>query len=169
MQFESEIDGKVLSVSIKPDTSTARVNDLEMPYQLIHQNNRRILLRTGTKIYKIDNITIDNQQVSFTINGAYYEAIVKDEQELLLEKLGFASSAKLSAGDILAPMPGKILDILIAPGDEISAGQPVLILEAMKMENEIKAVSDGIIGALHVKRGDNVEKNQTLLEITPRG
>lgn len=169
MQFESEINGKMLSVSIKPDTSTARVNDLEMPYQLIRQDNGRILFRTGTKIYKIDNITIENQQVSFTINGAHVESTVKDEQELLLEKLGFASSAKHSAGNILAPMPGKILDILITAGDEISAGQPLLILEAMKMENEIKAVSDGIIGALHVKKGDNVEKNQTLLEINPRG
>ncbi len=169
MQFESEINGKMLSVSIKPDTSTARVNDLEMPYQLIRQDNGRLLFRTGTKIYKIDNITIENQQVSFTINGAHVESTVKDEQELLLEKLGFASSAKHSAGNILAPMPGKILDILITAGDEISAGQPLLILEAMKMENEIKAVSDGIIGALHVKKGDNVEKNQTLLEINPRG
>ncbi len=169
MQFESEINGEVFAVSIKPDSSTAKVNDLEMPYQLIRQENGRILFRTGTKIYKIDNIIIENHQVSFTINGAHIEATVKDEQELLLEKLGFASSAEGRAADITAPMPGKILDIMISPGDEVSPGQPLLILEAMKMENEIKAVSDGIIGALHVKKGENVEKNQTLLEVTPRG
>jgi biotin carboxyl carrier protein len=169
MQFESEINGEVFNVSIDQDESKAFVNKTEIPYQLTRQENGRILFRTGTKIYKIDNITAENQQISFTINGTHIKATVKDEQELLLEKLGFATAAVHSAGNVSAPMPGKILDILITPGEEISTGQPVLILEAMKMENEIKAVTDGIVDALHVKKGDNVEKNQTLLEITPRG
>jgi biotin carboxyl carrier protein len=169
MKFESKIDGKVFNITIDQNESAAFVNDTEISYQIIRRENEQILFRTGTKVYKVDNISIENQLVTFTINGIWIEATVKDEQELLLEQLGFTSSAKSAAASLKAPMPGKILDILISPGDEITAGQPVLILEAMKMENELKAASDGIVDAMHVKKGDNVEKNQTLLEITPRG
>ena len=75
----------------------------------------------------------------------------------------------MSVGDLKAPMPGKILDILVKEGDEVALGDPVMILEAMKMENELKSPADGILEALHVEKGDNVEKNQLLLEISPRG
>jgi len=63
-----------------------------------------------------------------------------------------------------APMPGNILDVLVSKGDKVAKGDPLLILEAMKMENVIKAPTDVTIQKINVLVGDNVEKNQTLIE-----
>ncbi len=169
MQFESAIDGEVFNVELNDQQSEAIVNDNRMPIELIIQESGRILLRTGTKLYKIDNIEIDGRSVSFSINGRYLETTVKDEQELLLEKLGFQAGAVASAGSLNAPMPGKILELLIQEGDSVEEGEPALILEAMKMENELKAPSNGVVSKLHIQEGDNVEKNQILIEIEPSG
>ncbi len=66
-------------------------------------------------------------------------------------------------------MPGKILEILVEKGEDIERGQAVIILEAMKMENEIKTADSGTISEVFVETGDSVEKNQPLIEIKPRG
>ncbi len=169
MEFESNIGGEIYRVHLNSDNSKALVNDSEFEYKLIEQNNGRILLRSGTKVYKIDNISVNGRQVSFSLNGSFFEATVKDEQDLLLEKLGFEDQAEASIGKLAAPMPGKILEIMAEEGQSVELGDPLIILEAMKMENELKATADGIINSLHVKQGDNVEKNQILLEIKPSG
>lgn len=169
MQFESIINDDVFRVDLNDQLTEAIVEDTKVPLEVIVQGSGRILLRTGTKIYKIDNIEVDERNVSFSINGTYFETTVKDEQELLLEKLGFKAGATASAGSLNAPMPGKILELLISDGDSVEEGQPVLILEAMKMENELKSPSNGVVSKLHIQQGDNVEKNQILIDIEPSG
>ncbi len=169
MQFESEINGEVFGVELNDQLTEAVVEDTKVPLEIIVQGSGRILLRSGTKLYKIDNIEVDERNVSFSINGTYFETTVKDEQDLLLEKLGFHAGAAASAGSLNAPMPGKILELLISDGETVEEGQPVLILEAMKMENELKSPSNGVISKLHIQQGDNVEKNQILIDIEPSG
>lgn len=169
MQFETTIDEKSFEISINPDEHSANLNDESVSYELIEQEKGRRLLRIGTKLYKIDNVTVEGQQVEFTLDGKWITATVKNEQELLLERLGFKTNAEKSVGILNAPMPGKILSLLVKEGDEVEIGQPVAILEAMKMENELKAPCDGAVVEISVSEGDNVEKNQPLLEIEPRG
>lgn len=169
MQFETTVRDKVFTIELDQHASEAHVNDDKMSYDLIFQESGRVLFRTGTKLYKIDNISIENQKVSFSVNGRFVEALVKNEQELLLEKLGFQTDLSALEGQLDAPMPGKILELLVNEGDAVEAGQPVIILEAMKMENELKAPVAGTVSSLHVSENDNVEKNQSLLEIEPRG
>ncbi len=69
------------------------------------------------------------------------------------------------AGAVLAIMPGKIIRVLVEPGQEVQEGDPVCVLEAMKMENELRARQSGTVWAMHVKPGDDVEKDQVLVEI----
>jgi biotin carboxyl carrier protein len=169
MQFESTIDDQSFEVNIDDDSSFATVNGKEIPYELIVQANGRVLFRTGTKLHIIDNIEVEKQTVSFSIDGKFVKTVVKDDQELLLERLGFSTEELASAGLLEAPMPGKILELLVSEGDEVEEGQPVAILEAMKMENELKAPTAGTVATVVVAENDNVEKNQTILEIEPRG
>ena len=68
-------------------------------------------------------------------------------------------------GHVSAAMPGNIIDVLVAPGDTVSAGQAVLVTEAMKMESEVHANIAGIIKAVHVTKGDRVTPGETLIEI----
>ena len=69
-------------------------------------------------------------------------------------------------GKILAPLPGMVLSVEVAPGDSARAGDTLLVLEAMKMENVISADSDCTIQAVHVQKGDKVEASQLLMEIS---
>lgn len=64
-------------------------------------------------------------------------------------------------------MPGSIVEVKVKAGDKVNAGDPVLVIEAMKMENEIQAPKSGIVIAVHVKKGDSVTPDETLLEIQP--
>ena len=169
MQFETTLNDETFEISINPDQQTARLNGETHSYELIKQEHGRFLLRIGTRLFKIDNVSTEGQDVEFTFNGEWSSATVKNEQELLLEKLGFETVAEKSIGVLNAPMPGKILDLLKDEGAEVEMGEPVAILEAMKMENELKAPCDGTIDEISVSVGDSVEKNQPLLEITPRG
>jgi len=69
------------------------------------------------------------------------------------------------AGAVLAIMPGKIIRVMVEPGQHVEEGDPVCVLEAMKMENELRAHQSGTVRAVHVKPGDDVEKDQVLVEI----
>ena len=77
------------------------------------------------------------------------------------------SSAPVPAGEnvVTAPMPGKVLRILVREGDEVKAGQGLLVLEAMKMENEIPSPKDGVVKKILVKEGDTVDTGQPLIEL----
>jgi biotin carboxyl carrier protein len=89
---------------------------------------------------------------------------LKDKADLLLKQLGLSNLAANSKKDIKAPMPGLILNIMVEEGKEVKKGDPLLILEAMKMENVIKSPSDGVVKSIKTQKGKSVEKNQILIE-----
>jgi biotin carboxyl carrier protein len=83
---------------------------------------------------------------------------------LLLEKLGMNNAASGKVNNIKAPMPGLIIELKVKTGDTVKAGDQLLILEAMKMENILKSPGEGVVKSVKVKKGDTVEKNQVLIE-----
>ncbi len=167
--FEADVNGNSIQVQLNDENNLAIINGNEVSFSVEEIAHHRLLIRVGTKIYRCDNISVSAEVVSFSINGTHYDVKVKDEEQLLLEKLGFNSAKTDQKGIIFAPMPGKILEIPVSVGDEVEIGEAILILEAMKMENELKASLTGIIHSVQVKTGDSVEKNQILLEIKARG
>ena len=169
MQYEATLGETVFDIALNLDDSTATVNDKDLNFEIVEHEDSQILFRVGSKLHKIRNITIDGGVIECTVDGKWITADLKDEQQLLLERLGFKTASEKSIGLLQAPMPGKILELLSAEGDEVELGDPVAILEAMKMENELKAPCAGTIQSISVTKGANVEKNQTLLEIEPRG
>jgi biotin carboxyl carrier protein len=82
-------------------------------------------------------------------------------------EVGLATPVEVEAGAgaVVAIMPGKITRVVVAEGQEVQKGQAVCVLEAMKMENELRAERGGVVKAVHVKPGDDVEKDQVLVEI----
>lgn len=167
--FEVEFIGKTVQVELNEYKKAAMVNGEEIHFSIVEHAHHRFLIRVGTKLHKCDNIIVSQERLSFSINGDHVEVKIKDEEQLLLEKLGFTTAQSDLQGIITAPMPGKILDITVSEGDEVEKGEAILILEAMKMENELKSTITGIVHTIHVKTGESVEKNQILLEIKARG
>ena len=68
-------------------------------------------------------------------------------------------------GDVTSSMPGRVVDIMVKVGDKVKAGDPILVIEAMKMENEVPAPVAGKIKAVHVTKGDSVNPDEALVEI----
>ncbi len=120
----------------------------------------------NNKSYKAEVVKSDRATKTFTlkINNHLHTVEVKDKFDLLLEKLGMSSAAGSKVNNIKAPMPGLIIDIKIQAGDTVNINDPLLILEAMKMENVLKSPGEGIVKSVTVKKGDKVEKNQVLIE-----
>jgi biotin carboxyl carrier protein len=89
---------------------------------------------------------------------------LKEKLDLMLEKMGIANGSASKINNVKAPMPGLIIDLKVKAGDVVKAGEPLLILEAMKMENILKSSREGVIKNVKVKKGESVEKGQVLLE-----
>ena len=98
------------------------------------------------------------------INGRLYPVVLKDKFDVLLEKMGMNSNGGAKVNHVRAPMPGLIIQLKVKNGDHVKAGDTLLILEAMKMENIIKAPGDAIVKSVKVAMGEGVEKNQVLIE-----
>ncbi|HKJ30312.1 MAG TPA: acetyl-CoA carboxylase biotin carboxyl carrier protein subunit, partial [Balneolales bacterium] len=165
MTFETEFDNNSVRLDVDKDKSEFTVNNKKQAYSFSQLDENRYLLRVGHKVYTIDNVINNGAKIDFTLNGQWSSVAVRDEQALLLDRLGFKNKLSSGEGQLLAPMPGKILDILCNEKNEIKEGDPVIILEAMKMENELKSPADGSIKLINVDVGQSVEKNELLLEV----
>ncbi|MDW5288573.1 acetyl-CoA carboxylase biotin carboxyl carrier protein subunit [Formosa sp. PL04] len=108
----------------------------------------------------------DFQKKSYTvkINNTLYQVNIENDLDELIKKMGFEIGASKKIDAIKAPMPGLILDITVNVGDSIKIDDPLLILEAMKMENSIVSPRDGIIKSIAIKKGITVDKGDLLIE-----
>ena len=118
------------------------------------------------KSYRVDIVrsSPEDKHFSLIVNGQEFEVGLKDRYDLLLERLGLEDLQGKRVENIKAPMPGKVLDIKVSVGSEVGEGDPLLVLEAMKMENVIKAPGEGTVKTIHVDVSDPVEKNAVLVE-----
>lgn len=118
------------------------------------------------KSYRAEVVKADKVSKTFIIkiNNHIHTVEAKDKFDMLLEKLGMSNAHSGKVNNIKAPMPGLIINMKVQVGDTVKAGDPLLILEAMKMENMLKSPGDGVVKSVKVKKGDTVEKNQVLIE-----
>jgi biotin carboxyl carrier protein len=107
----------------------------------------------------------ENKTYKLKINGFHLEVNALNELDQLIAKLGFNKPSQKTLKEITAPMPGLVKKIFVGEGDEIVVGQNLFILEAMKMENIIKASGEGIIAKILVQENEKVEKGKVLIKL----
>lgn len=145
--------------------STGKINDKDFSIDVQQKSSQRFHVIKDNTNYDVEVLKADLTEKSFIIkvNGNKYALEAKDQFDQLLDSLGLSNLKSHKVNEIKAPMPGLVLEIRIQPGDEIKKGDPVIVLEAMKMENILKSPTDGVIKSINVQKGVAVEKNQVLI------
>ncbi|WII73066.1 acetyl-CoA carboxylase biotin carboxyl carrier protein subunit [Bdellovibrio sp. 22V] len=171
MYFEAELKGKKYKVDVTEQKSAWKLSLQEEGKEWVHydiskndykQAEQYISFLFDGKSYLIDVIGQDTEYTVFTRNSFRTIKVFNDEM-LLHESLkkggGFGGDQELKAG-----MPGKIIEIFAKEGEIVKANKPLLIMEAMKMENEMRAARDVKIKEVKVKQGDSVESGAVLIK-----
>ncbi|MBM3400294.1 MAG: acetyl-CoA carboxylase biotin carboxyl carrier protein subunit [Bacteroidetes bacterium] len=126
----------------------------------------RLLLHVGSSVFTARLLEINRSEkiLNVSLNGRTIPVTLKEPLDDLLHSMGLDKMATAKVSHVKAPMPGLVLNVLVEAGQEVKKGDKLLVLEAMKMENIIKASGDGKVGRIAVEKGQAVDKNQTLIE-----
>jgi biotin carboxyl carrier protein len=164
-EFIISINGSSKQVKIIDD-NFVEVDNVRLNYSLTELNGSKFILRIENKFYEsalwkknddVELIQINNTNIDLSIRTTL--------QEKAYQLLSASKSNSEQLTIIKSPMPGLVLKILKKAGDNITKGETVMILEAMKMENEIKSSNDGIISEILVSEGKPVEKYISLFSL----
>ena len=133
----------------------------------VQLSNKKLHILKDNQAFQCELLEADfsDNTVTVAVNGNKYRVKIEDEYDLLIKKMGLTVVNSTKIDNIKAPMPGLIIDVLVEPGQEIEKGTPLLILEAMKMENVLKADGEGIVKSIEITKGQAVDKGQILIEM----
>ncbi|MDP6957440.1 MAG: biotin/lipoyl-containing protein [Planctomycetota bacterium] len=165
MKLFAHNSGKDYEIHAEPDQKSLTIKIGRKKYQVTLDE------QTG----RIRTAFLDHQRVEFgwtrteegyriLIDGIEYDIILRDPRSELLAQSG-ASSRKGGKAEVKAPIPGRITRRLLSEGDEVKQDQPVLCLDAMKLENEIPSPQKGTVAKILVTEGQAVEKGEVLFII----
>lgn len=148
---QASIEGQVMDVGLTAIDGT--------PVRLIRIGERvhRVIARRGSSrgAWVLD------------IDGVRVETDALDERMRTIRDLTAAATVSSGPAPLRAPMPGLVVRVQVAVGDAVTAGQGLVVVEAMKMENELRATASGIVTAVHATVGTAVEKGAMLVELAP--
>jgi biotin carboxyl carrier protein len=171
MNFQAKLKGKDYFITVTEELRTWNVSlqekgktpELhEIPKENFKRMDQAISFLFENSSYMIDVVGQGTQYTVYT-RGSYREIPLFNDESLLHESL--KGGGIMGASDTLkAGMPGKITDVFVSNGQKVDAGQPLLIMEAMKMENEMKATHTCIVKEVCVKKGDSVESGAVLIQ-----
>jgi biotin carboxyl carrier protein len=116
-------------------------------------------------VIEVLSVDLDTKAMTIRYLHNVYDLAFKNDLDRVLDKMGIKRSSDNVSSDIKAPMPGKVIDVIVQEGDTVEKGDAILILEAMKMENVLKAEGAASIKKVLVSSSENVEKNQVLIEL----
>lgn len=152
-----DLDGAVLTVDAEAPVE-ARISEVEgTPVRMVTIGDEvhRVIARRGAT----------RGAYTLWVDGFRYEVEALDERSRAIRELSGAGVAATGPAPLVAPMPGMIVRIGVSVGDVVEPGQGLVVMEAMKMENELRATSAGTVKAILAQPGTAVEKGAILLEL----
>lgn len=136
---------------------------LAFPIKKVAENTYHILYKNKNYFFQIDQENPASGELVLKLFKKKKHVKIEDPVQQMIRSLGYNSMKSKHTDSLVAPMPGLVLNVLVSEGVEVKKGDHLLTLEAMKMENILKAAHDGIIKKILVQKSDKVEKNQLLL------
>jgi len=171
VKYFIDIKGKQLEVDLPTDDSGTVIVDQEpLSVDVKDVGDKGVLSCMVGGVPYLMNLERTDDGYRVHVNGVDVKVGVADERAMSIRKLiGKRNSKRDSAGDIKAPMPGLVVKLLVSEGDVVTKGQGIIVVEAMKMENEIAAPIDGTVKAIKVEAGQAINKNELMIVIKGNG
>ena len=158
-------NGKRYKIYI-PKESQPVIDGVEQDIDFVEQEDFHYAFDWNGKRFHCELVSRDQNKAIVKVNGVEYKFSLESLFSYIRHGMIDKDSNKLDENNIVAPMPGKIVDIFLAEGDLVNVGEPILSLEAMKMQNEISANCNGVIRKIRVQTGQSVMKDELLVEIS---
>ncbi|MCI0488088.1 MAG: biotin/lipoyl-binding protein [Blastocatellia bacterium] len=160
MKYEAEIDGRQISIELeRRDRSvSAMVDGRRYELEVLCPERGLYLIFAGERVYEARAWSAESDLFTVKLRDRVFSARVIDRKH----RRSVADHSDEGRQQLTAPMPGKVVRLLREQGDEVEAGQGVVVVEAMKMQNEIKSTKAGRIVEIRVAAGDTVNANQVL-------
>lgn len=165
MKYVVDVNGETLDVDLETtgvavggETLHAKLTELEgTPVRLVTIGNEvhRVVVRRGES----------RGRYTLWVDGFRYEVEALDERTRAIRELSGASAVPSGPAPLKAPMPGLVVRVAVQSGDVVIAGQGLVVMEAMKMENELRSSSAGRVKTVHVQPGTAVDKGALLIEL----
>ncbi|MFQ6045212.1 MAG: biotin/lipoyl-containing protein [Gemmatimonadales bacterium] len=130
---------------------------------------RHLWIGDESHLLALTSLTPDGEHQVVQLGGERWQVLVEDERSRTLRKMTGRGTGRSGAAAVRAPMPGLVIRVEVEEGQAVKSGQGVVVLEAMKMENEIAASGSGVVSAVRVAPGDAVEKGAVLVEVSDEG
>jgi pyruvate carboxylase subunit B len=146
------------AVQVDGDLVVGRVSEVEgTPVRIVTIGDEvhRVIMRRGAQ----------RGDYTLWVDGYRFDLEALDERTSAIRELSRLSSAAAGPAPLVAPMPGLIVRINVKPGDKVNQGQGIVVMEAMKMENELRAIAAGTVKSVNVTPGTAVEKGTVLVEM----
>ena len=160
MKYEAEINGRPVTVELEERDGqlTARLGERTYAIEVVRPEDGAYLLFIGNEVYEARVWAEEGGGLRVKLRDRIFPAKIRDRKQ----RRGAADHGPEGQQSLTAPMPGKVVRVLCAAGDEVTAGQGILVVEAMKMQNEIKSPKAGRVLEIRVSEGATVTANQVL-------
>ncbi|MCF7807989.1 MAG: acetyl-CoA carboxylase biotin carboxyl carrier protein subunit [Candidatus Marinimicrobia bacterium] len=165
MKYEIGINGNSLQLDIQRQDNLVVIHS-ELGKSVLdvvplQENVYSVIMNNHSFVVAVES----DMSQRVVVNGTPFDISLLDAIHLHLRDLGWESASETRTGQVVTQIPGLITQIFHQVGDEVDQDEPLLLMEAMKMENEIKAPMSGVIQRVHVKQGQTVEKGTMIVEI----
>jgi biotin carboxyl carrier protein len=169
VKYVVTVNGREVEVTL--DGSTVRVGDFEAEGYVVDVD--RTPLRMATVAGRVHRVLARRGptagQYTIHLDGFRFEVEALDERTRAIRQLAAPAARSSGPTSLSAPMPGLVVRVLVQPGDHVQAGQGVVVIEAMKMENELRVSAAARVRSVAVAPGSAVEKGAVLVEFEPAG
>lgn len=168
MIYHVNVGDRTVVVDLAAAGVTVDGRPVEVDFARLGVGPVRSLLIDGDS-YRLAATRAGTESWDVHLRGRRIRAEVVDERTRVIREMTGAGAGPSGPRPIVAPMPGMVVRVEVEEGDTVRAGQGVVIVEAMKMENELSAEAEGVVTRIHVKEGQAVDKDQLLVELAPLG
>jgi biotin carboxyl carrier protein len=173
MSAQSRKETEFIALSLKNNkfkirnifTDDLKINHKKTDIQIFDDDNGFTYILYKNKKYLAEIVEKNQNKYTVLINGVSYTYTIESPISYKRKKYLDKQKTKNKVEVVQAPMPGKVIDVLVEPGAEVKTGEALLILEAMKMQNEITSPVDGKVVKVYVRQNDVVNKDDLFIEI----